>query len=238
MTRRLISRPIATMAVLALGSVLAACSPEFENYEVTPTTPKQPIAEWTTSDLAVKFEPGTAKLVAGESGRIAQALAKEDPTRPLRVIARTNAENTPAKLAIERAAALREVVASHGVEVEYQGPKVAGRSAVLPDPSARDTALLFVAHYEVTVPGCPDWRKPYMADFSNTESSNFGCANAVNLGLMVADPGDLARGKAFADADGTRSAKAINDYRIGKSPIVGKPDLPPAKAAQTLTTSN
>lgn len=226
------------ISVVALGAGLSACGPEFENYEVTPTVPKQPVAEWATSDLSVRFVPGTAKLASGESSRIAVALANEDPSRPIRVIARTNADGTPAKLAVERAAALREVVGSHGHTVEYQGPKSAGGGAMLSDPAERDTALLYVAHYEVTVPGCPDWRKPSLNDFSNTQSSNYGCANAINLGLMIADPGDLGRGQSSAGADGTRAAKSVVDYRAGKAPIVGKPDLPPTRAAAVLTTSN
>ena len=226
------------LTVAAVAAGLGGCAAEFEDYEPTPYVPKQAVAEWVANDLAVRFEPGSAKLASGEASRIAAALAKEDPSRPIRVIARTNAGGTSTKLAVERAAALREVIASHGLQVEYHGPKSAGNSTTLRDPEVRDTALIYVAHYEVTVPGCPDWQKPAVADFSNTTSSNFGCANATNLALMVADPGDLSQGKALAGGDGTRSAKAINDYRAGKSPIVGKPDLPPAKAAQTLTTAN
>ena len=47
--------------------------------------------------------------------------------------------------------------------------------------------------YLVTLPPCPNWSKPAAGagDFTNTPSSNFGCAAAVNLGLMVANPADL-----------------------------------------------
>ena len=45
---------------------------------------------------------------------------------------------------------------------------------------------------EVVLPGCPDWSRDPGYDPRNLPLSNLGCANAVNLGLMVADPGDLA----------------------------------------------
>jgi pilus assembly protein CpaD len=234
-----LARPIsATLTILALGGSLAACAPGFDNYDVAPTTEKRPVAEWTTSELAIHFQPGNAHLVAGEDQRIAAALAKEDPLRPVRVIARTNAAGTAPKLAVDRAAALRDVVAAKGYQVEYQGPKAAGGGATLPDPTEPNAAILYVAHYEVSVPGCPDWRKPGVSDYSNANSSNFGCANAQNLALMIADPGDLAKGETLANADGGREAKAINDYRLGKQPVVGKPDLPPINATKQLTTNN
>ena len=46
--------------------------------------------------------------------------------------------------------------------------------------------------------------------------SNLGCANAVNLGLMVADPNDLAMGTPTAPADAAREAEAIVRYRTDK----------------------
>jgi len=234
-----LARPIsATLAVLALGGALGACAPEFEGYEARPYVSKQPVAEWSTSQVGVRFLPGTATLAPGEDARITAALANEDPTRPVRVIARTNAAGSTPKFAVERAAALRAVVAGKGYEVEYQGLSAAGAGSALPNPTERDSALLYVAHYEVSVPGCPDWQKPTVTDFTNTNSSNFGCANAINLALMVSDPGDLSSGTPLAPADGTRQAKVITDYRAGKTPLVAKPDLPPIKAVQQLTTNN
>ena len=54
-------------------------------------------------------------------------------------------------------------------------------------------AVIRRERYVVTLPPCPDWSKPAAGagDFTNTASSNFGCADAVNLGLMVATPADL-----------------------------------------------
>jgi len=38
----------------------------------------------------------------------------------------------------------------------------------------------------------------------------------TNLGLMVAEPRDLERGRALAPADGVHAAEAVARYRTGK----------------------
>lgn len=69
---------------------------------------------------------------------------------------------------------------------------------------------------EVALPACPDWSRDPAFDYANLPLSNLGCANAVNLGLMVADPADLAGGRALGHADGAREAEAVTRYRTDK----------------------
>jgi pilus assembly protein CpaD len=45
-----------------------------------------------------------------------------------------------------------------------------------------------------TVPGCPDWSDRELP-MSEGQSSNYGCATALNLAAMIADPADLLRGR-------------------------------------------
>ena len=73
-----------------------------------------------------------------------------------------------------------------------------------------------VGRYAVTLPPCPNWSMPRANDFTNAPPSNFGCANAVNLGLMVASPGDLAQGRTLAAADGKPAAAAVDRYLADK----------------------
>lgn len=82
---------------------------------------------------------------------------------------------------------------------------------------ARDRQVeVVIASEEVVLPGCPDWSRDPGYDPYNLPLSNLGCANAVNLGLMVADPADLATTLPTAPADGTREAEAIARYRTDK----------------------
>jgi len=48
--------------------------------------------------------------------------------------------------------------------------------------------------YVVVRPGCPDWTDGPDWVLQNKNSSNFGCATANNLGLMLANPADYVHG--------------------------------------------
>ena len=87
-------------------------------------------------------------------------------------------------------------------------------SPALALPAPRRTAVIRRERYVVTLPPCPDWSKPAAGagDFTNTASSNFGCANAVNLGLMVAKPADLAEAAPLGPAAGQPAAAAVQRY--------------------------
>jgi pilus assembly protein CpaD len=64
------------------------------------------------------------------------------------------------------------------------------------------------------VPNCPDWSDSNLP-MSEGQSSNYGCATAVNLAAMIADPNDLIRGRtdAPAGADATKATRAIKAWR-------------------------
>ena len=226
-----ISKPLLVLtSVAALG--LAACSGTVDGYTAAPTIAKRPVAQWTVSRLDLHFEPGTARLATGEEARLVSALALEDPTRPVRVVARTTGADTTPALAIERASALRTIVETKGFKLQFQSQG----AVVAENPKERDIGALFIGRYEVSVPGCPDWRKPMVADFSNKESSNLGCANALNLAQMLVDPGDLNKGDPLGSANGAREALAVNKYRIGESPWVTESDQPTRKPGPTLNS--
>ena len=85
---------------------------------------------------------------------------------------------------------------------------------VLASPADPANSLeLEVNTFAVVLPACPDWSRDPAFDGRNLGLSNIGCANATNLGLMVADPGDLRQGRSFGPADGVREAEAVMRYR-------------------------
>lgn len=69
---------------------------------------------------------------------------------------------------------------------------------------------------EVVQPGCPNWSRNPGLDPANLPLSNLGCANAFNLGMMVAYPEDLSNPQPLADGDGSREADGILRYRSDK----------------------
>jgi pilus assembly protein CpaD len=81
-----------------------------------------------------------------------------------------------------------------------------------PDATGDEVVVLAQA-VAVTSPQCPGYNAPTELDHEYRPVGPTGCANAVNLGLMIANPGDLAHGQALAPADGTNATFAIERYR-------------------------
>jgi pilus assembly protein CpaD len=71
--------------------------------------------------------------------------------------------------------------------------------------------------YVVSVPNCPDWSKKPNTDYNNQPSSNFGCAQAANLALMIGNPKDLIVGRESSLADGVYLSNTIQSYRAAPS---------------------
>lgn len=70
--------------------------------------------------------------------------------------------------------------------------------------------------YEVALPICGDWTSSPTYDPYNEVHSNFGCANQRNIGLMVADPADLAHRREPAPTDAQNAGRVVQKYRAGQ----------------------
>ncbi|MBX6320791.1 MAG: hypothetical protein IRY94_03085 [Rhodospirillaceae bacterium] len=77
---------------------------------------------------------------------------------------------------------------------------------------------IVVVAYKLAVlpPECPGYTTPVQLDKSGRPVQSWGCSNAANLGLMVADPADLVEGRTLAPADGEAAALGIERYRKGE----------------------
>jgi pilus assembly protein CpaD len=106
-------------------------------------------------------------------------------------------------------------------ELTRQGYSVATLPAA-PDAVPRNALLVVVERYVVTPPDCPNWTKSQSDDHENAHNSNFGCSDATNLGLMVADPRDLVIGRQLGPAGAAQAGLAIQRYRAGQTaPLLG-----------------
>ena len=106
-------------------------------------------------------------------------------------------------------------------ELTRRGYSVATLPAA-PDAVPANAMLVVVERYVVTPPDCPNFTKSESDDHENAHSSNFGCANLSNLGLMVADPRDLVIARQLGPADAAAASLAIQRYRSGQtSPLTG-----------------
>lgn len=112
---------------------------------------------------------------------------------------------------LRAAADARAVMLAEGIEPTdiAEGPY---------DASGARSAPLLITYktYEVVAPNCPDISS---VDFSNTASNSalpsFGCAVAVNLAAMIADPSDLVGKQSLDPSDVKRRTIVLTKYRNG-----------------------
>lgn len=174
----------------------------------------------------VNFAAGTTDIGATEAGalRVFIASLPRDGRLTAQIVgyADSRAAVDDIALVARRAAVVAGMLRAAGVrEVEIAPVR---RGEARPADPRLDAAAwsrarrvdITVDGTEIVLPGCPDWSRDPGFDPGNLPLSNLGCANAYNLGLMVADPGDLAPSRALAPADGTREAEAIVRYRTDK----------------------
>jgi pilus biogenesis lipoprotein CpaD len=171
----------------------------------------------------VHFPADRAELAAAEAASLRTFVANLPPERRMtaqvvgRVDGRAAGTDTLA-LAARRAERVGELLQANGLaDVEIVsaavGESMPADLAAGDGRWARGGVSVTVTGFEVILPGCPDWSRDPGFDPRNLPLSNLGCANAYNLGLMVADPADLAPRRALAPADSTREAEAVVRYR-------------------------
>ncbi|HTV87453.1 MAG TPA: CpaD family pilus assembly lipoprotein [Stellaceae bacterium] len=186
--------------VAAAGALLAvaACQPLPASYTAA-EAPKAITLSNATAHFAVRFLPGSARLLPSDAVRLRAAIARGMIMPSDRVAV---AAAGPPALAAARVATLTRELLRYRIVADAFAP------AALP-PNA---AIIDSVRYLVTLPPCPNWSKPPGGDFTNTPPSNFGCATADNLALMAASPADLVRGRQLAPADGSVAERAAYLY--------------------------
>jgi pilus assembly protein CpaD len=123
------------------------------------------------------------------------------------------------------------IVARYGMLVSHEAaPVTVGHPA---PGMVRVVVSRAVAH----VDGCPNWAPDVGSDYGGGVTSNFGCATAVNLAAMVADPQDLVRGRSGnRSGDARVSVKAIQTYRDADP--TGKNGLPGGITSMSVVKGN
>jgi pilus assembly protein CpaD len=81
---------------------------------------------------------------------------------------------------------------------------------------ADNAVAVVVKRIAAVPPACPQWQGLGGYDPLNSPMANLGCANAMNLYLMVADPRDLVSGRTMGPADAQPGMIAVDNYRNAK----------------------
>ncbi|MDV7340375.1 CpaD family pilus assembly lipoprotein [Terasakiella sp. A23] len=82
------------------------------------------------------------------------------------------------------------------------------------DQEALQTVRVTLHSYTVKVPNCPDWSDHPNQTYNNQVHSNFGCAQAANLALMIGNPRDLVKPHGLTHPDATVLSNAMTQYRL------------------------
>jgi len=182
---------IATALVLAL----TGCATDYTKSEA----PNNLRVDGAATRVDLAFMPGSARLAPGEAGRLDRLVAG-GVIRPFDRV--TIAASGVPRLAEERAAAISHELLAYGIVAE----------ALPLQAVPTNHAIIGVGRYAVTLPACPNWSESPNAEYTNAQRSNWGCAAATNLGLMVANPADLVSGRTLAPADGQPAVNAVHLY--------------------------
>lgn len=208
---------LAVMAILMLA-VVAACAPEASHWSPKQNTIRNEV-RWITFEHVVRFGPSSEAIDETERLRLQQFLARHDAGYGDTLL--IGARGNGIAGASVRRAGRRESLVSAEIR------KLKLPTGLLPHTGATGkwdgSVKVVLGRYVVIPPKCPDWSKRADGDSANRPSSNFGCANTTNLGLMVANPGDLVRGRTPGPADGSVGARRYKTYREGdqeKSPAI------------------
>ena len=202
-------KPPAAIAWSLLAVLVAACSgAPVEDWSRVPER-KEPQVLIMGHAHEVRFAAGRSALDVPQAARLSAFVARLGVDREDRV--RLVAGPGPAEVRSGRTAAVARVLAREGMVVEAAPPDAAEVTA------SPGTVRVVVRRALVTLPGCPDWSGRPGQTFNNTASTNWGCASAINLGLMIARPEDLARGRRMAPIDGDYAVLGVQRYRKGET---------------------
>jgi pilus assembly protein CpaD len=203
---------------IPLMLLLAACRAGVAEYSES-EAPNQVTVTSAASEVEMRFVPRSDRLARGEAARL-QHLVTTGAIKPSDRI--TVSIAGPGQLYDRRILALSQAFLQYGVVVVVR-PLAA---------TAPDTALVEIGRYLVTLPPCPNWSKPPAHDFTNAVSSNFGCASASDLALMVANPADFVSGQTLGPAAGQPAAASVYRY------MNDKVQLPTANSALPLASTS
>jgi len=207
---------------LAIASIalLVGCQTigtQMENWSNVPKSKQVKVSQIDESHDVI-FTTASAELTSTERKRLRAFLTKSEAARQDKFYLVSGKVNIPASLSGSRKTIIADYLASFGINTE----NLSGDPAKKLTPG--ETVTLFVRRHVVVLPGCPDWSGERFT-YNNTPTSNFGCATATNLGLMVARPGDLIQGRSMGHADGEYTATSINRYRKGETTPISPEDV-------------
>ena len=203
----------ATLPLLLASGLLAGCA-EGENPPVVFThakwkqvpEPIQPQAEPITVDHQIPFNTSQAQLSgaarSGINAFLNQAQIAQGDRIEIDGPRNDSGRHTP--LTAARLAAVKSELERKGFSAVISDN--ADSASIYPDQVRLSVTRVMVVHLDC---GQDQPDRGYRPHY------NLSCANAANLGMMVANPEDLNRGQPLGPSDAYTTARAVDRYRKG-----------------------
>jgi len=198
----------ALLCPAAFTLVLAACEAPKSSADYRDDFPLTVGVETVTLPLVIPFS--SKEFPAQEGDRLKSFVNDFINRGNGRITIETGSERDGGSLVSSRIHQVQKALTNAGVsyrEITFKtnSPLITGYGNV---------TLSFLAN-TVDVPECGDWSTSASYNWTNRRHYNYGCAIQRNIGLMVADPGDLKRPKPVSGKSAYRVNGVITHHRTG-----------------------
>lgn len=195
-----------TMLMAAGAVIVAGCAQTVADW-TPPETPNELQVRWVTHEHAISFTR-PASLLTNQESRSLDRFLNEIDLRPSDRLFVDVGPQSGEVVADNRIGAINQQLRHHipGAQVM----PITGEKG-----SPREVRLI-VGRYVALPPNCPDFSRPTTSNPGNYADSNLGCSTQRNLGLMLADPGDLLRGRTLGPGDAHMLTKTYRENREGE----------------------
>lgn len=208
-----VRRLLQTTLVAAACTVASGCALPREDWSGVRQAP-QARAEPATFRHTIRFQPNSARLPNPEQHRLETFL---NQVRPEDADAIVLAVEPLQARGGDKRAVLRRLRQQEIVSALRKAGAAAETISIDVAQAPVDSIVATVRTHVVVLPECPDWSADSSRGGDNQPASNWGCATAVNFGIMIANPRDMIRGRGLSPANGERLARSIERYRSDKT---------------------
>jgi type IV pilus biogenesis protein CpaD/CtpE len=199
--------PIASLVALAAAGGLAACAQNPVVQQSMVDTRFDPVRADTM--VAVSFGSGAPGPDSAQVGSLRAMVEKGRRAQRDEFAVVTDGSGGP----MQRLRAQRVGQALSDAGARWVTTSVEPAMAMGPN-----TVVVVRSEYLLGFQNCPNYNPATTANPNEAAMPGFGCADAYNMGQMLARPRDAAVGRSAGPADATVTAAAIARYRAGQVP--------------------
>ena len=214
------NKNISIVCLMTISFAITGCMQHGDRFFLDPLNlqvdqsarePKHAAVTPSEVSFAVRFPKGQTSLPAPERRAAVGFLNRRATEASDQVFVDFGVLHETTEIAADRRVTISEVIVAAGLSPENVRVRANVRGV------AENEINLTVRTYLVTLPGCPDFTSRAGRTFDNRPHSNWGCATATNLGLMVAEPSDLLRGRGDTHGDAAALVLSTQRYRAGET---------------------